>query len=126
MEKKKKSDSILIVDDEKPMARALELKLGKLGFKTKTAFNGEEALKILEKEKFDLILTDLVMPKVDGFGILEALKSKKDKTPVIVSSNLGQEEDLKRAKALGAKDYFVKSDTPITKVIEHIEKVLGK
>jgi DNA-binding response OmpR family regulator len=119
-----KGKKILIVDDEKPMARALELKLNKVGFEAKTAFNGEEAIEILGKDKFDLIITDLVMPKVDGFGVLDALKKKKDKTPVIVSSNLGQEEDLKKAKSLGAKDYFVKSDTPITKVVEHVNKIL--
>jgi len=126
MKSNNKSKKILVVDDEKPMAQALELKLNKVGYQVKAVFNGEEAIDILKKENFDLIIADLIMPKVDGFGILEYLKGKKDKTPVIVSSNLGQEEDLNRAKALGVKDYFIKSDTPIIKVIEHINKLLTK
>ena len=116
---------ILIVEDEKPMARALELKLNKSGFEAKALFNGEEALKILETEKFDLILLDLVMPKVDGFAVLTALKEREIETPIIVTSNLSQEEDFKRAKELGAKDYFVKSDTPIADIVEHIKKFLN-
>lgn len=126
MEKKKTGKKILIADDEKPMAQALELKLNKLGFEATAVYNGEEAIKLLAKNKFDLILTDLVMPKVDGFGIIEYLKTNKNKTPVIVLSNLGQEEDLKRAQKLGAKDYFIKSDTPIIKVVGHINEILDR
>jgi len=119
-----KGKKILIVDDEKSMAKALELKLNKIGFQTTAVFNGEEAIELLKKEKFDLILSDLVMPRIDGFGLLEILKNKKDKTPVIVSSNLGQEEDLQRAKKLGAKGYFIKSDTPISEVVNQVNKIL--
>ncbi len=61
---------ILVVEDEKPMSRALELKLTHVGFEVKTASNGEEALEILNKEKFDLIFLDLVMPKMNGFETL--------------------------------------------------------
>lgn len=126
MKKGSKGKRVLIVDDEKPMAQALELKLNKLNFQAKAVFNGEEAIKLLEKENFDLLLIDLAMPRVDGFGIMEFLKSKNIKTPVIVLSNLGQEEDLKRAKNLGVKDYFIKSNTPITKVVGHINNLLDK
>lgn len=116
---------ILIVEDEKPLARALELKLIQVGYQTQTARNGEEALKILETESFDLILLDLIIPKIDGFKILAQLKQRKLKTPVMVTSNLGQEEDIKRAKELGAIDYFVKADTPLADLVNRINSALN-
>lgn len=109
---------ILIVEDEKAMARALELKLTHAGFEAKIVFNGQDAVDVLEKESFALILLDLVMPKMDGFKVLETLQEKKIKTPVMVMSNLSQEEDEKRTRALGAKEFFVKSNTPIAFIVE--------
>src|SRR3990167_9375602 len=108
-----KPKKILIIEDEKPMARALELKLTHEGFEATITLNGESALEMLEKETFDLIVCDLVMPKMDGFKVLETLKEKKIKTPVMVLTNLSQEDDEKRAKSLGAKEFFIKSNTPI-------------
>ena len=119
-----KPKNILIIEDEKPMARALELKLTYEGFEAKIVFNGESALELLEKEKFDLIVCDLVMPKVDGFKVLEALKEKKITTPVMVLTNLSQEEDEKRAKSLGAKEFFIKSNTSIANIVERIRQFL--
>lgn len=116
---------ILVVEDEKPMAHALELKLIKSGFEAKAVFDGQEALDLLKKEKFDLILLDLMLPKVDGFSVLKSLKDSGTKVPVIVSSNLGQEEDVARAKSLGASGYFVKSNTAIADVISQIKKTLN-
>lgn len=116
---------ILIVEDEKPLARALELKLTQVGYKTRIASNGEEALKILETETFDIILLDLIIPKIDGFKVLTELKQRKLKTPVMVTSNLGQEEDVKRAKDLGAIDYFVKADTPLADLVSRIDFALN-
>src|SRR3989344_3357403 len=111
---------ILIVDDEKPMARALELKLQHSGFETKVVNQGAEALDSLEKDKIDLVLLDLMMPTPDGFQVLESLQKKKNTVPIIVTSNLSQLEDEKRALALGAEHYFVKSNTPLSKNIERI------
>ena len=115
---------VLIVEDERPMAQALKIKLDKSGFTTEIASNGEEALKIIDRSKFDIILLDLVMPRLDGFGVLEELKKNKVAIPVIVASNLGQETDIKRAVSLGAVDYFVKSDISIAEIIEKIKKAL--
>lgn len=116
----KKLKRVLIVEDEKPMARALELKLNHSGFETVIASDGEAALENLKKQKFDLVLLDLMIPKIDGFGVIKAMKENGDKTPVIVASNLGQEDDAQKAKTLGAKWYFVKSDTPINKIVDYI------
>jgi len=115
---------ILVVEDEKPMAKALKLKLSDAGFEAEIAFDGEKALKVLESETFDLILLDLVMPNLDGFGLLAELKARAIKTPVIVTTNLGQEEDEKRARELGATDYLVKSDTPIVEIVDFVKKTL--
>lgn len=116
---------ILIIEDEKSIARALEHKLVYAGFEAKTVFNGEEGVELLQKETFTLILLDLVMPKMDGFEVLEALKEQKNKTPVIVLSNLSQEDDEKRARALGAKEFFIKSDTSIVTIVERVAQLLG-
>lgn len=115
---------ILILEDEAPIARAMQLKLESSGYEADVAKNGEEGLEKVKNGKYNLILLDLVMPVLDGFGFLEALKEEKIQIPVIVSSNLGQDEDFEKAKKLGAKDYFVKSNTPINKVMEHVEGVL--
>ena len=117
---------ILIVDDEKPLTRVLELKLGHEGFETKSVFNGDDAINILKKEHFDLILLDLVMPHEDGFYVLEKIQSQRGKTIVIVNSNLSQDEDIVKAKNLGATDYIIKSDTPLVEIVLKIKGYLNK
>jgi DNA-binding response OmpR family regulator len=114
---------ILIIEDEKPLARALELKLLHEGFQVTSTSNGEIAIPIIEKEEFSLIICDLVMPKVDGFEVLEFIKNKNIKTPVIILTNLSQTEDEKRVRALGASEFFIKSNTSIVKIVEHIKEV---
>lgn len=111
---------ILIIEDERPISRALEFKLKHAGFEVKTAFDGEEGVALLQKETYALVLLDLVMPNMDGFKVLEAIKEKKIETSVVVLSNLSQEDDKKRAKEFGVKEFFVKSDTSITTIVERI------
>ena len=114
---------ILIAEDEKPMANAMETKLTSEGFEVKIVEDGDEALNLLKKEKFDLFLLDLIMPKVDGFSVLEEMKEKKIKVPVIILSNLSQEEDIKKTKALGAKGYFIKSNMSLGEIVSQIKKL---
>lgn len=64
------------------------------------------------------------MPKVDGFMVLQTLKAEGNKTPVIVLTNLSQENDVKRAKEFGAKDFFIKSNTPIAAIVQRVIKIL--
>ncbi|HAI97965.1 TPA: response regulator [Candidatus Peribacteria bacterium] len=116
--------SLLIVEDERPLAHALELKFAHEGFLPHIATDGSEALEMAKKEKFDVILLDLIMPGMDGFAFLEAIQAGKVKAPVIVLTNLGQEEDQTRAKKLGAKGYYVKSNTPISAIVKHVKAVL--
>ena len=120
-----KIKKILIVEDEKPLSHALELKLTHCDFQVKSAGNGQEAMHFLENEQFDLVLLDLVMPLMDGFAFLAKLQEKKNPVQVIVLSNLSQEEDVKKAKELGAKDFFVKSNTPLIVIVDHIKKLLN-
>jgi len=115
---------ILIAEDEKAMARALQLKLNNSGFEAEIATNGEEALARLSQEKFSLILLDIMMPKKDGFSLMSEMKAKKDKTPVIILSNLSQEDDAKKAKDLGAVDFFIKSNTPLVEIVNRLKKIL--
>jgi DNA-binding response OmpR family regulator len=122
MDEKKR---ILIAEDEKPMARALELKLTHAGYEVKVANDGEVAMNLINEEPFSLILLDLVMPKKDGFKVLKEMKEKSILTPVIVLSNLSQEEDERKVKELGAKDYLVKSNTPIANIVSNINSFLN-
>lgn len=122
----KKIKKILVAEDEKPMARAMELKLSHAGFETTCVNNGADALAAILKSDFDMVLLDLVMPKMDGFTVLEELKNKKKLVPVIVLSNLSQEEDEKKAKALGAKDFMIKSNTPIADIVNRINQYFSE
>ena len=115
---------ILIIEDEKTLARALELKLTLSNFAVSVAFNGEEGIKLLEKKIFDLILLDLIMPKMDGFAVLETLKIKRIKTPVMVLTNLGQDNDVRRTKEFGVKEFLIKSNTPIATIVARVVKLL--
>lgn len=115
---------ILIIEDEKSLARALELKLTRAGFSVKKALNGLDGLSVLEHSNCSLVLCDLIMPKLNGFEFLMALKTKKIKTPVVVLTNLGQPEDEKRVRDLGAVAFFIKSNTTISQVADFVSKYL--
>lgn len=115
---------ILVADDEKPLAKALELKLKKENYDVSVASNGEEAIELLSKNKFDLALIDLIMPKKDGFAVLEEMQKRKIKIKIAVLSNLAQEEDVNRVKKLGADDYFVKANTPLSDIVSYVKAQL--
>lgn len=118
---KKAGKKVLIVEDERPLSHALELKFSHEGYDVVIATDGAEALKIANTTKFSAILLDLIMPNMDGFTFMEQLKKK---SPIIVLSNLGQDEDKARAKELGAIGYFVKSNTPITEIIKTVKSTI--
>lgn len=118
----KKGKSILVVEDEKPLAHALQLKLTHEGYDVTVANTGEDGLKEIMKNNYDLILLDLILPGMDGFSVLEQAKSRK--ASIIVLSNLGQEEDRKKAEELGAKNYLVKSNVPLTEIVKVVRAAL--
>lgn len=113
---------ILIIEDEKPLAHALVLKLSHEGYEVTATESGEEGLRFLAENAYDLVLTDLIIPGVDGFKILETIQEKKIKVPVMVMTNLNQEEDKQKAFDLGASDFFVKSNSPLSEIVENIKK----
>lgn len=120
----KKNKILLIIEDDEILLRALYLKFQNAGFTLASATDGDTAIKVTQRVKPDLILLDLILPKKDGFEVLEILKAdpKTKDIPVVVLSNLGDEGDIVRAKSLGALDYFVKANT---KLEDLQEKVLG-
>lgn len=124
--------NILIAEDEKLLAKVLKEEFEDAGFDVVSAFNGLDALKELKAKSkdIDLVILDLLMPVIDGFQVLEEMR--KDQThnlssiPVIVLSNLGQDDEIKRAFQSGAADYFVKSQHPISEVVEKVKHFLEK
>ncbi|MFH1956774.1 MAG: response regulator [Patescibacteria group bacterium] len=101
---------ILVIEDDKFFQTLVTKKLMDEGYEVLAASDSNEALAILEKEKPDLIILDLILPLLDGFEILSIVK-KGEKTkdiPVIILSNLGQKEEVERAIALGANDFMIK------------------
>lgn len=115
---------ILIAEDDTSLSKALKLKLSSLGFEVEVATDGEDALMHLKKTNYDLLLLDLMMPQVDGFGVLEELKKSKHKPVVFVNSNLSQASDRDKAMKLGADDYLVKSDISLKEIVAKITKAL--
>lgn len=115
-------NKILIVEDEEALSRVMAEKLKNGGYETEIARDGAAALPMARKFRPDLILLDLLLPKKNGFEVLGDLKKNTDlkNIPVIVLSNLDQDEDIKKAMAGGAADYFVKSQHPINEIIEKV------
>ncbi len=102
---------ILLVEDDIFFQKFYAAKIKEAGVEVEVATDGEDALQKLTTVKPQLILLDLIMPKKDGFEVLQALSQNEElkKIPVLVFSTLGQEADIERAKQLGAKDYVNKS-----------------
>ena len=118
--------SVLVVEDDKFLRDLLSLKLKKEGFKVSEAFDGEEGLVKAHSGSPSIIILDLIIPGQDGFAFLEEIKKDPNTAsiPVIVLSNLGQREDIERAKALGAKDYMIKAQLTPIEVVERIKSAL--
>lgn len=121
-----KGPRILVVEDDKFLRNIIVQKLNTEGFTVEEAVDGEEAFKKIKKDPPKLILLDLLLPAVDGFEVLRKMQEDKElvKIPVLVLSNLGQDEDIKRAKELGAKDYMVKAYFTPTEIIAKVQKIL--
>lgn len=119
---------IFIVEDEDVLLKVLQEKFEKEKFSVSTAINGEGVVEMVRRDRPDLILLDLILPKKNGFEVLTELKidpELKD-IPVIVLSNLGQDEDIKHAFSLGAVDYLVKAQHPLNEVVEKVNTYLLK
>ena len=115
---------ILLVEDEQFLFTLLKNRLEKDGFEVTLARDGEEAVNLLKTVKPSLVLLDLILPKMSGFDVLEAINSDPQlhKAPVMIISNLGQESDIERGKELGAVDYFIKAKISIDDLISEVKK----
>lgn len=118
---------ILIIEDEEILLNLLQKKLIEEGYDVSIAVNGEEGLEIMRKTIPDLVLLDIVMPKKDGFEVMEEMCSDEalKNIPIVIISNSGQEMELDRARKLGAKDWLVKTEFDPMEVVEKVKKQIG-
>ena len=119
---------ILLVEDEEIMISLLQKKLTKEGYEISVARDGEEGLKAMREVRPDLVLLDIIMPKMGGFEVMEEMgkdKNLKD-IPVIVISNSGQPVELDKAQKLGAKDWLIKTEFDPQEVLGKVVKQIGK
>ena len=124
----KTAKKILLCEDDELLREMYALKLEKAGYEVVKAVDGQESLDKAKGENPKLILLDVMMPKMDGFQVLQNLRkeSKLSKTPIIMLTNLGQEEDIKKGQEFGATDYVVKSNVTPQQVVEKVEKTIKK
>ncbi|MDD5342716.1 MAG: response regulator [Patescibacteria group bacterium] len=119
---------VLVVEDEAFLSQALSDKLRKSGYEVETAMDGEMGLEKIRSFKPEVVLLDLLMPKKNGYAVLDEIK--KDKTwknlPIIVLSNFGEKTEIKKAKDLGAKDYYVKANVKLADLVNKIKRYLPK
>lgn len=126
--KKKEQLKVLIVEDDALLARVLGESLSAADFEVEIVANGLEALDAAKKFNPRYILLDLILPGLDGFGVLEQLKGDdmvRD-VPVAVLSNLNSPADIKSVKALGAEDYFIKANTEMKQIIQFVKSRIKK
>lgn len=121
------SKKILLVEDDEGLATVYSTRLEAEGFAVKHVPNGEDALSTAIEFKPDLILLDVMMPKISGFDVLDILRNTPETTNVkiIMLTALNQDKDMERARSLGVDDYLVKSQVVIADVVERIKFHLG-
>ena len=119
-------DKILIVEDEPFLLDMYKMKFKQGGFEVISATDGEEGIRISRREKPNIILLDIMMPKIDGFEVLENLKKNPltKLIPVLIFSNFSQKEQKEKGIALGAADYFVKTNYTPAQVLEKVKNIL--
>ena len=119
---------ILFIEDEKSFQEILGQALKQQGFEVKEALNGQDGLDLVAKFDPDLILLDLILPKLNGFEVLEKIKGNEatKNIPVIILTNLENSEDIQRVLELGAFDYLVKSNYSLNEIINKVKGALIK
>ncbi|OIP75876.1 MAG: hypothetical protein AUK07_00775 [Parcubacteria group bacterium CG2_30_36_21] len=119
---------ILFIEDESALQKTFGDILKNKGYGVLKALDGESGLRSAQGERPDLILLDLILPKMDGFEVLKELKENEEtkNIPVIILTNLEETEDIQKALELGATTYLVKSSYTLEEVVNKIEKALGE
>ena len=119
---------ILLVEDDPLLIDIYTIKLKGAGFEVTVLDRGERVLKLIEEQKPDLVILDVVLPHVDGWEILRAIKESKTvrDTKVMILSNLGQKEEIEKGLALGANRYLIKAHYTPSQAVAEVQKLIGE
>jgi len=120
---------IIIVEDDPMIAEIYQKKFSDSGFEVFMATNGDQALNLAKVQKPDVIMTDLIMSRRDGFQLIEALRSGEEYDPnikIIVTSNLSQTEDREKAEKLGANGFVAKSEYSPSDLVKEVQRLISK
>jgi len=119
---------ILIIEDESALQKTVGDMLIKSGYEVVSALDGETGLQMAQTEKLDLIILDLILPKMSGFEVLEKLKdnSKTKEVPVLILTNLESMEDVKKTLQGGAISYLIKEQYTLDEVLQKVKQVIKK
>lgn len=124
---KEMAKKILLIEDEEIIISLLEKKLLQEGYEVSVARDGEEGLELMKESKPDIVLLDIIMPKLSGFEVMEKMNEdpRLKKIPVVIISNSGQPVEISRARELGAKDWLIKTEFNPQEVLEKVKKQIG-
>ncbi len=124
---KDKPKKILLIEDEELIISLLQRKLEKEGYQVSVARNGVEGMEKMREDKPDLILLDIVMPRMGGFEVMGEMRKEKELRviPIIIISNSGQPVELDRAKKMGVRDWLIKTEFDPKEVLSKIKKQIG-
>ena len=127
MKNSSKKEIILIVEDDIFLSDLYKTKMELEGFKVLAAYDGEKGLELAQKNIPNIILLDLILPKLSGFGVLEKLKANKatQGIPVIILTNLSQKGDVEKGLKIGANDYLIKAHFMPSEVVEKIKRLMS-
>ncbi len=117
---------IMLIEDDRFLSSLMKARFEKEGFTVLQEFDGEQALETLRSETPNIVILDLIMPKMSGFEVLRAisLMPQMSKIPVVILSNLAQDSDIEKARQLGAREYFVKVKVSIDDLVGRVEGLL--
>lgn len=118
--------NILLIEDDPFLIDIYITKLKEAGFGVEVAKDGQTALKLLKRKKYDLLILDIVLPHIDGWEILERIKKQKELKDllIVILSNLGQKQEVKKGLDLGATKYLIKAHYKPSEIIEEIKEIL--
>ena len=128
MPKKNNPIKILLIEDDPFLLSMYSIKFEAEGFVVVSADDGEKGLEAAKKTDSDIILLDILMPKMNGFEVLEKLKAdeRTRKIPIILLTNLNQKDEIEKGLILGADDYLIKAHFMPSEVVTRIKKILGR
>lgn len=117
---------ILLIEDDEMISAMYKTKFTMEKLQLVTATDGETGLKLAKERTPSLVLLDIILPKIDGFQVLQAMKADQTlkAVPVVLLTNLGQESDIEKGKKLGADDYFVKASHTPADIVAKVKTVL--